>query len=606
MVAPNSYLPPESQPWARYIEGLADANGASVREVALVAEGAQSQVLATTNQVGLAQAETAVVIEQMQEDILAAAGEGELANGRVTYSSAAPTIEDGEGKPVDAIWWHHDGSGNIIGQYSWDGAAWNTVALSHQVISSVDLGTATVGQLDGVYIKAKTIQAEKLLVGDFTNYLENGDLTAGSVLIDGWGTIGALWNVVNGTDGGGNARLYTQVDSNAGAEVFNNLLLPVTPGEPLRIAAEHRATSFASTTRFGLWFYGQDGTTPVSSAATVIPSSAISPTWTPLSGDFTVPAGAYFARFYIQRTANGGTHQYASLQFRRMVGGTLITNGAIDGKTITGATLRTAASGARIELDSTNGLRGFDSGGNVLTQLTTGGALTATGATISGLLRSAVSGARFQLSGTELRYITAGGNYGIISPIDASTGVGGLMTISDNAVPGSGSGGDGWTFTAGQGRRNTNEYAYSDGRVVMTNPEYIGGVYESGPVDTRTLRSPRISSPGVSFSAGWAVHGTNPLRTYAAWQQVFFDGMVTNSAVKNFTAGTPQQIATLSADMRPATERTFMVDTGFSTKAARITITPAGAVNFTPEVTLAGAAIGSVRISLSGCSWIGS
>jgi hypothetical protein len=38
--------------------------------------------------------------------------------------------------------------------------------------------------------------------------------------------------------------------------------------------------------------------------------------------------------------------------------------GTITAGTITGALIRTAASGARVEIDSTNGLRGIDSGGN--------------------------------------------------------------------------------------------------------------------------------------------------------------------------------------------------------------------------------------------------
>ncbi|MFT3971691.1 MAG: hypothetical protein QM695_15805 [Micropruina sp.] len=50
------------------------------------------------------------------------------------------------------------------------------------------------------------------------------------------------------------------------------------------------------------------------------------------------------------------------------VSGTMIKGDAIDGKTVTGAIVRTAASGARTQLD-TNGLRVIDSGGNDLVRL---------------------------------------------------------------------------------------------------------------------------------------------------------------------------------------------------------------------------------------------
>lgn len=63
---------------------------------------------------------------------------------------------------------------------------------------------------------------------------------------------------------------------------------------------------------------------------------------------------------------------------------------ALDGKTITGALIRTAASGARVEL-TTAGLKGYDAGGVVKTAVGTDGALTASGANIAGAI-TATSG----------------------------------------------------------------------------------------------------------------------------------------------------------------------------------------------------------------------
>ena len=51
---------------------------------------------------------------------------------------------------------------NIIEQYRHDGTGWVPVELSHHVFSTVDLGKATVGELDGARIMGQTIHGEQL------------------------------------------------------------------------------------------------------------------------------------------------------------------------------------------------------------------------------------------------------------------------------------------------------------------------------------------------------------------------------------------------------------------------------------------------------------
>jgi hypothetical protein len=55
-----------------------------------------------------------------------------------------------------------------------------------------------------------------------------------------------------------------------------------------------------------------------------------------------------------------------------------VTAGAIDGMTITGATLRTAASGQRVEINSTDGLKGIAADSMIATQVDTDGMLYGT------------------------------------------------------------------------------------------------------------------------------------------------------------------------------------------------------------------------------------
>lgn len=54
---------------------------------------------------------------------------------------------------------------NVIEQYRHDGTGWVKVELSHYVFSTVDLGKATVGELDGIRIMARTITGD-LFSGD--------------------------------------------------------------------------------------------------------------------------------------------------------------------------------------------------------------------------------------------------------------------------------------------------------------------------------------------------------------------------------------------------------------------------------------------------------
>ena len=96
------------------------------------------------------------------------------ANGKnqVTYATAPPTTEDA-GTEGDT-WWVNEARLRdpddpeseeyiaIVEQWRHDGTAWVAVELAHEVIASVDLGTATVGYLHGQRIVAGTVDAEQL------------------------------------------------------------------------------------------------------------------------------------------------------------------------------------------------------------------------------------------------------------------------------------------------------------------------------------------------------------------------------------------------------------------------------------------------------------
>lgn len=126
------------------------------------------------------------------------------ANGKnnVYYLAAKPAgssfadgdtvfIRSGVGAPITEQWkWIKTGPTT---------GSWNQETIGHQVLASIDLGKATIGELDGIYIKSKSIRANQLLVTDLTNFAPSlaespndwtlsGPMTIGTTSLDpsGW------------------------------------------------------------------------------------------------------------------------------------------------------------------------------------------------------------------------------------------------------------------------------------------------------------------------------------------------------------------------------------------------------------------------------------
>ena len=81
---------------------------------------------------------------------------------RLTWDPAQPPAQY-EGAPGDT--WFQTSDDGIVGQWRWTGAVWESQALTHEVIASIDLGKATVGELDGGRIEASTIGADQIAAG---------------------------------------------------------------------------------------------------------------------------------------------------------------------------------------------------------------------------------------------------------------------------------------------------------------------------------------------------------------------------------------------------------------------------------------------------------
>lgn len=76
------------------------------------------------------------------------------------------------------------GGGRVIRQQRWDGSTWQDETVSHEVIASLDLGKATVGELDGIRVKARTLSADRFTVGVAGNLIVDPNFN--DPIISGW------------------------------------------------------------------------------------------------------------------------------------------------------------------------------------------------------------------------------------------------------------------------------------------------------------------------------------------------------------------------------------------------------------------------------------
>lgn len=179
-----------------------------------------------------------------------------------------------------------------------------------------------------------------------------------------------------------------------------------------------------------------------------------------------------------------------------ITGGT-ISGGLITGGTVRGSTIETGTSNPRITLDSTNGLRAFDSGGSVVTSISpTTGAFTSTSATITG----AITASTLATTGTG----TIGGTLTITGDLRMS-GSGIIRTAAspNRRMEISSATGNQINFFTGHAQ----ETAGWNGRILTWESIAVGGYYSSN----LELSSGKFNNQGEAqlFLIGGALNGQN-------------------------------------------------------------------------------------------------
>lgn len=114
---------------------------------------------------------------------------------QVYWSHDEPT---GDAFTVGSVWFRYSANEatDVIGMYSWDGQAWHeSSGFRHEAIASIDLGKATVGELDGGRIRANSVTSDKIVVDDLlahnvlthavvADYIDAGSVTSAMITSD--------------------------------------------------------------------------------------------------------------------------------------------------------------------------------------------------------------------------------------------------------------------------------------------------------------------------------------------------------------------------------------------------------------------------------------
>lgn len=233
------------------------------------------------------------------------------------------------------------------------------VILSGVTSTMVYFDNLEMGQrLTSVKIEDGAIQATKLSLGSVgENKSRNGNFQD----IDKAGYV-VGWDVV-GTGTSGTADLYTvdrrsgdyalKLTRNAGVGsiyVLGELFL-VAEGKEYYYSAVARASgaSMASGAYIELQWY--DGSQTYISSSYILSNAALSTSWGPYEGRFSPATNSRYARVKLKNELASSSMLVDEVFVRESITGSLIVNGAIDGKTITGAVVQTASgTGERLVL----------------------------------------------------------------------------------------------------------------------------------------------------------------------------------------------------------------------------------------------------------------
>jgi hypothetical protein len=234
---------------------------------------------------------------------------------------------------------------------------------------TIDAGVITSGSIKALQIGAKAITADKMVITSTDSVVPEGDFSANLVQ---WGGVVGAWSVdaVGSRSSGTAAKVVNDATQQT---IYNTQAIPVEAGSAYRVSCWVKSSVTIPTGGIGLKVRTTNtaGAQTITIVTSTSASASAASTWYKLATTYTIPVGAVKAEFglYTENTLSTGTAWFDTYSATRAGDGTLIVDGAIDGKTITGALMQTEATALRgLKLDST-GLTAYNSSGTSMFSL---------------------------------------------------------------------------------------------------------------------------------------------------------------------------------------------------------------------------------------------
>lgn len=273
------------------------------------------------------------------------------------------------------------------------------IEAGHIKSNAITADKIEAGAITTVKLAANAITADKIIVGDFTNVADGSDFEIAEA--NPWDISAAAFGISTTAS---RAHSGTRSLSISGASTGTARLknrVTVNEGERWYVEfwASRSGTWDGTINNSKLRIGNQSGSHIYSLGYTPATIGAANQPPVLLSGEFTIPAGTTELNITLGNDATTGTVWLDDIVIRRMTDGRLIVNGAIDGKTITGATVQTTATANRgIILDSTRFSAYNNSGVETVRINANDGS-----ATFTGTLRNRPSGPRVEMVASDTR-----------------------------------------------------------------------------------------------------------------------------------------------------------------------------------------------------------
>lgn len=278
--------------------------------------------------------------ERKANDALVKASSAQVsADGKTTITRAtSPASQPGKAIGDTHFTMSSMGGGGVVTrQQRWDGSTWQDESVGHQVLASLDLGKATVGELDGDRIRAGTVTADRLSVGPSENSVADAGFVSLTISANRANRSDGTWNRARAAADATN--YYQRVNYTgtarwhfyplAGTTYDMTGMIPTSGDTPWRFRAD--VNSGGGTSQFGVYYINRDGT---SAQVLIGAQSQGSNVRRTISADWTTPSTVMGIQPYIQ-FENGDVARtstvYGGALARPKIGTVLIEDGAVTG-----------------------------------------------------------------------------------------------------------------------------------------------------------------------------------------------------------------------------------------------------------------------------------